>query len=302
LRFSIQTNLLKKGEPYMDQKIIALYVEYTHGLLDRREFLKRLSVLAGGIAAAHAFLPLLENKDARAEVVSKNDPRLQTENIKYPGATGDIRAHFTRPKGDEKLPGVVVIHENRGLAPHIQDVARRVALEGFLAMAPDALSPLGGTPEDPDKAASLIRNLDIQSTVQNYVAAVRYLRTHPLSTGKTGVIGFCWGGGIANQLAVNSPNLSAVVSFYGAQPAAEDVSKIKASLLLHYAGLDERINKGIPAYEAALKKASIDYKIYMYEGAHHAFNDDTSVERYNREAAQLAWNRTISFLNDKLKK
>jgi len=286
----------------MDRNIINLYDEYTHELLDRREFLEKLTLLAGGIAAAYVLLALLENNDARAEVVPKDDPRLQTENIKYPGATGDVRAHFARPEGDEKLPGVVVIHENRGLNPHIEDVARRVALEGFIAIAPDALSPLGGTPEDPDKARELIGKLDGQSTMQNYVAAVRYLKTHPQSTGKVGCIGFCWGGAMANQVAVNSPDVLAVVPFYGRQPASEDIPKIKASLLLHYAGLDEAINKGIPAYEAALKKASVDYTIYIYEGAQHAFNNDTNAERYNKEAAQLAWQRTISFLNEKLKK
>jgi carboxymethylenebutenolidase len=286
----------------MDQRIIDLYDEYTHEFLDRREFLKKLSILVGGAAAANALLPLLENNNARAEIVPEDDPRLQTNNITYPGATGEVRAHFARPKGDEKLSGVVVIHENRGLNPHIEDVTRRVALEGFLAIGPDALSPLGGTPEDSDKARALIRKLDSQSTVQNYVAAVRYLKTHPASTGKVGVIGFCWGGGMANQVAVNSPDLSAAVPYYGRQPAAEEVPKIKASLLLHYAGDDERINKGIPAFEAALKKASVDYKIYMYEGAKHAFNNDTSAARYNKEAAQLAWQRTISFLKEKLKK
>jgi carboxymethylenebutenolidase len=197
---------------------------------------------------------------------------------------------------------VVVIHENRGLVPHIEDVTRRVALEGFLAIAPDALSPLGGTPEDESKAPSLMGQLDKKTTLDNYLAAVRYLRTHPSSTGKVGVVGFCWGGGMANQLAVDSPDVSAAVPYYGAQPALEDVRKIRASLLLHYAGVDERINKGIPAFEEALKKASIDYKIYVYEGAQHAFNNDTTPARYNKEAAQLAWQRTISFLKEKLKK
>jgi carboxymethylenebutenolidase len=302
LGFLQKANLLEKGEKRMDQKIIDLYDEYTHELLDRREFLRRLSVLAGSTAAVIALLPLLENNNAKAEVVPKDDPRLYTDHMKYPGATGEVLAYLARPKGDEKLPGVVVIHENRGLHPHIKDVTRRVALEGFLAIAPDALSPLGGTPEDPDKAPSLMQKLDSQSTIQNYVAAVRYLKTHPVSTEKVGAIGFCWGGGMANQVAVNSPDILAVVPYYGRQPAPEDVSKIKASLLLHYAGIDEGINKGIPAYEAALKKASVDYKIYMYEGAKHAFNNDTWAERYNKEAAQLAWQRTISFLKEKLKK
>ena len=286
----------------MDQKMIDLSGEYAHELLDRREFLRRLSILTGSTAAALALLPLLENNHARAEIVPKDDPRLFTDRIKYPGATGEVRAYLARPKGDEKIPGVVVIHENRGLNPHIEDVTRRVALEGFLAIAPDALSPLGGTPEDPDKVPSLIQKLDPQSTIQNYVAAVRYLKTHPVSTGKIGAIGFCWGGAMANQIAVNSPDVLAVVPYYGSQPASEDVSKIKASLLLQYAGLDERINKGITAYEEALRKASINYKMYVYEGAQHGFNNDTNPARYNKEAAELSWQRTISFLKEKLKK
>jgi carboxymethylenebutenolidase len=285
----------------MDQKINDLYQEYAHGLLDRREFLKRLSVFTGSLAGAMALLPLLENNDAKAQIVPKDDPRLSTEYIKYPGATGDVRTYFTRPKGDGKLPGVIIIPEIYGLVPHIEDVTRRIALEGFLAMAPDPLTPLGGTPEDPNRARSLTQSLDNQSTVQNYVAAVRYLKTHPHSSGKVGVVGFCWGGLMANQLAVNSPDLSAAVPYYGMQPASEDVPKIRASLLLHYAGIDERINKGIPAFEEALKKASIDYKIYMYEGAQHAFNNDTGPARYNKEAAQLAWGRTLAFLKEKLK-
>ncbi len=285
----------------MDQKAIDLHGQYIHGLLDRREFLRRLAILAGRTAAANALLLSLENNVANAQVVPKDDPRIQAEHMKYPGATGEIRAYLARPRGDGKLPGVIVIQEIYGLVPHIEDVARRIALEGFLAIAPDALSPLGGTPEDPNKARELMGKLDRQSTVENYIAAVKYLKTHPLSTGKIGVVGFCWGGGMANQLAVNSPDLSAVVPYYGPQPASEDVPKIKASLLLHYAGVDERINKGIQAFEEALKKASIDYRIYMYGGAQHAFNNDTNPARYNKEAAQLAWERTISFLKQKLK-
>jgi len=290
-----------KEEREMDRKIVDLYDEYTKGSIERREFLKKLSVLAGSVAAASALLPQLGRNHAMAEVVAKDDPRLHTEYVEYPGETGEVRAHLARPKGDEKLPGVIVIHENRGLNPHTEDVARRVALEGFLAIAPDALSPLGGTPEDVDEARSLMGKLDSEATVKNYVAAVKYLRTHPQSTGKVGVMGFCWGGGIANQVAVNSPDLDAAVPFYGRQPASEDVSKIKASLLLHYAGLDERINAGIAAFEAALKEASVDYRMYMYEGAKHAFFNDTNADRYHKEAAQLAWERTIAFLKEKLK-
>lgn len=285
----------------MDQKIIDLWDEYTNGLLDRREFLKKLVVLAGGTAAAITLLPLIENNYVKAEIVPKDDPRLHTEYIKYPGETGEVRAYLARPKGEEKLPGVIVIHENRGLVPHIEDVTRRVALEGFLAIGPDALSPLGGTPEDTDKGRSLMRELDSQATTKNYVAAVQYLKTNPQSTGKVGCMGFCWGGGIANQLAVNSSDLTAAVPFYGRQPASEDVPKIKASLLLHYGGLDKRINQGIPAFEAALKEASVDYRIYIYEGAAHAFFNDTNATRYHKEAAQLAFKRTIAFLKEKLK-
>ena len=286
----------------MDQKIIDLYEEYLHELINRREFLKKLSILAGGAGATIVLLPLLENSYAKAEVVPKNDSRLSMDYVKYPGATGEVRAYLARPKGDGKLPGVVVIHENRGLVPHIEDVSRRVALEGFLALAPDALTPVGGTPEDQEKAPALFQKLDAKSTTENFVAAVRFLKTHPGSTGKVGVVGFCWGGAMANQVAVNSPDAIAVVPYYGGQPAPEDVPKIKASLLLHYAGLDERINKGAPAYEAALKKAKVDFKTYMYEGAQHAFNNDTTPARYNKEAAQLSWQRTISFLKEKLTK
>jgi carboxymethylenebutenolidase len=286
----------------MVKKMVDLFNETTHELLDRREFLGRLSVLTGSIISATALLPLLENNHAHAEVVPKDDPRLTTSRMKYPGATGEVVAYLARPKGNEKIPGVVVIHENRGLVPHIQDVARRIALEGFLALAPDALTPIGGSPEDPEKTPSLIQKLDPQSTLQNYLAAVRFLKTHPVSTGKVGVVGFCWGGAMANQVAVHSSDVLAVVPYYGRQPAAEDVSKIKASLLLHYAGIDEGVNKGIPAYEEALKKASVNYKMYMYEGAQHAFNNDTNPARYNKEAAQLAWQRTLSFLKEKLKK
>ena len=232
--------------------------------------------------------------------VPREDLRLNVEGIKYPGETGDVLAHYARPKGDEKLPGVVVIPEIWGLVPHIEDVARRVALEGFVAIAPDPLSPLGGTPEDADEARKLTRELDGKETTKNLVAAVEYLKTRPRSTGRVGVTGFCWGGGMTNQVAVQSPDVQAAVPFYGRQPAAEDVPKIKASLLIHYAGDDERINAGIPEFEEALKKASVEHEIFMYEGAKHAFFNDTS-PRYHEEAAKLAWERTIAFFNKKLK-
>jgi carboxymethylenebutenolidase len=269
--------------------------------LDRREFLKTLAKMAGGTAAAVVLLPILENTHAEAQIVGEDDSRLHTEYVKFSGETGDVRAFLARPKGEEKLPGVIVIHENKGLQPHIEDVNRRVALEGFLAIATDALSPLGGTPKDNvDEARSLMRKLDGEATIKNNVAAVKYLMTHPQSTGKVGCMGFCWGGGMVNQMAVNSADLLAAVPFYGRQPAVEDVPKIKASLLCHYAGQDERINAGIPTFEEALKKASVDYKIFVYEGCGHAFHNDTGT-RYNKEAAELAFERTIAFFKEKLK-
>jgi len=285
----------------MDQKMIDLYEKYARDLLDRREFLKRLTVLAGSTAAAMALLPLLENSTASGQIVPKNDSRLLTVYSKYPGSGGDVRAYLARPKGDERLPAVVVIHENRGLVPHIEDVSRRFALEGFLALAPDALTPVGGPPEDQEKAPAFFQKLDPKSTTGDFVAAAKFLKTHPGSTGKVGVVGFCWGGAMANQVAVNSPDVIAAVPYYGRQPAPEDVPKIKASLLLHYAGNDEGVNKGIAGYETALKNAKVDYKLYMYEGAQHAFNNDTTPARYNKEAAQLSWQHTIAFLKEKLK-
>jgi carboxymethylenebutenolidase len=282
----------------MENKILNLYRKFKNGLIGRREFIKRLSILIG----AFTLFPLSGENNVRGEITSKDDPRLQTEFIKYPGETGDIRAYFAKPKGDEKLPGVVIIHENRGLNLHFEDVTRRVALERFLAITPDALSPFGGTPGDPDKARELIGKLDTPLTIKNYVAAVKYLKTHPSCTGKVGVIGFCWGGAMANQVAVHSQDVLAVVPFYGRQPRSEDVPKIKASLLLHYAEMDEMINKGIAEYEASLKKASVEYQIYIYKGTKHAFLNDTNPERYHKEAAELAWKRTINFLNEKLRK
>jgi len=284
----------------MSPKIHDLYKEYARGAMDRRQFLEKLAALAGGTAAAAALLPALESGPAAAQVVPKDDPRLETGYIKYPGASGEVRAYSARPKGGAKLAGVIVIHENRGLNPHTEDIARRIALEGFMAIAPDALSPVGGTPENPDDARSLFQKLDREANTKNFVAAVAYLKTHPQATGKVGCMGFCWGGGVTNQVAVNAPDLAAAVPFYGSQPAAEDVPKIKASMLIHYAGDDDRINAGIPAFEEALKKAGIDYKIYIYEGAGHAFMNDTGT-RYHKEAAALAWQRTVAFLKEKLK-
>lgn len=266
-------------------------------LSNRRQFLKKSTAFTGGAIAACA-LSLSGNTQIKAE--PRLDENVKTETITYTGKTGEIRAYLARLDDQENRPAVIVIHENRGLDAHIQDVTRRFAREGFLTIAPDALSPLGGTPEDPNLAQSLINQLNEQDTIQNFVAAVDYLKTAPLSTGKVGCTGFCWGGGMTNQVAVNSPDLLAAVPFYGSQPAASDVPKIKAALLCHYASLDSRINAGIPAFEAALKAASIEYTIFMYEGANHAFFNDTRSDRYNKEAAELAWSRTLGFFNEKL--
>jgi carboxymethylenebutenolidase len=285
----------------MDQRIIDLYDEYTHAPLDRRVFLARLAQLTGSTAAAMALVPLLEANQARAAIVSPDDQRLETSRTTYSGGTGDVKAYIAYPKGAAKLPTVIVIHENRGLNPHIEDVTRRVALEGFLALAPDLLSPVGGTPANEDTARDMIGKLDATQTVQNLVSAVTFLEKHAHGNGKVGAMGFCWGGGMVGELAVNAPDLDAAVVYYGRQPKAAEAEKIKAPLLLQYAGLDTRINEGIPAFEEALKKANKNYTVYIYEGANHAFNNDTSEARYNKQAAEQAWSRTITFLKEHLK-
>ncbi len=284
----------------MTVEIDDLFQQLARGVIDRRELFRRLALMTGGTVAAAAIVAEMDGGQALAEVVPKDDPRLETGYIKYPGANGEIRAYSARPKGATKLAGVIVIHENRGLNPHTEDVARRVALEGFMAIAPDALSPLGGTPENPDEARPLFQKLDREANTKNFVAAVEYLKTQPQATGKVACMGFCWGGGVTNQVAVNAPDLTAAVPFYGSQPAPEDVPKIKAAMLIHYAGDDQRINAGIPAFEEALKKAGVEHTIHMYEGAGHAFMNDTG-QRYNKEAADLAWKRTVDFLKAKLK-
>jgi carboxymethylenebutenolidase len=268
--------------------------------LNRRGFFRELARLSGGTAAAYALLTQVGSRLAVGEVVAKDDPRLEVGYITYRGETGDIRAYAARPKGQEQCPGVVIIHENTGLQPHFEDVARRFALEGFHAIAPDALSPVGGTPSSTSQATSLLNQLNSQTTTRNFVAAVQYLKTHPLTTGKVGCTGFCWGGAMTNQVAVNAPDLAAAVPFYGAQPVAADVPKIKASLLCHYGALDTRINAGIEAFEAALKAAAIDYGIYVHKGADHAFFNDTKTA-YNKVAADLAWRLTLAFFQAKLK-
>jgi carboxymethylenebutenolidase len=285
----------------MDQKIINLFDEYTHKPLSREEFLKRLTRLTGSTAAALAVLPLLEVNYAHAETIPQQDERLIIERVSYPAEGATMKAYVARPKKDGVYSGVMVIHENRGLNPHIEDVTRRMALEGFLAIAPDALSPVGGTPEDADKARDMFQQLDARQTIQNFVMAFDYLKTRKDCNGKFGCVGFCWGGAMTNNVAVNRADLLAAVPYYGRQPDPQDVPKIKASLMLHYAEMDERVNSGIADYEAALKKAGVNYQLYMYEGAQHAFNNDTAPTRYNETVAGLAWERTISFFKEKLK-
>jgi carboxymethylenebutenolidase len=284
----------------MDQRLIDLYDEYTHAPLDRRVFLERLATLTGSVAAAVAVLPLLENR-AVAAVVAADDPRVTASTVEFPGQGGTVKGYRVRPAAGGKLAAVVVVHENRGLNAHIEDVARRLAVAGFLALAPDFLSPAGGTPANEDQARDLIGKLDPAVTVANAVAAVAHLRADADSNGKVGAVGFCWGGGLVNRLAVNDPTLDAAAVYYGPTPDPADAAKIKAPLLLHYAGLDTRVNAGVAAYRAALDKAGVSYQVYMYEGANHAFNNDTSAERYNAEAAKLAWDRTLAFFAEKLK-
>lgn len=285
----------------MDQQIINLYDEYTHKPLSRKEFMSRLVKLTGSAAVAMSALSLLEVNYAQAATVSEHDEDLILEDISYPGDGSTMKGYLARPKAPGKYGSIVVIHENRGLNPHIKDITRRFAKAGFIALAPDALSPFGGTPENTDEARALFSKIEAPKNLNNFLKAFDYLKSRPESNGKTGAVGFCWGGGLVNQLAVNSPALLAAVAYYGMQPAAADVSKIKAQLLLHYAGLDTRINAGIPEYEAALKSAGVKYQLYIYEGVQHAFNNDTGGERYNPEAAKLAWGRTLDLFNKTLK-
>jgi len=283
----------------IDQTIINLYDEFTHGGISRRAFLDRLGKLVGGSAAAMAVLPLLVN-DYTRQIVSPADDRLEISEVEWDADGTRVGGYLTRLKGGEKRPGVIVIHENRGLNPHIKDVARRMALEGYLALAFDALSPQGGTPDDEGVAREMIGDLDADETLVNLTAAVPFLAGHAECTGRVGAMGFCWGGGYANQLAAAGTSLNASVPYYGRQIPVEEVPDITAPLCLQYAGLDERINAGIPDYEAALKANNKTYEIYIYEGAQHAFNNDTNDTRYNKEAADLAWSRTLAFFQKHL--
>ncbi|MCF8452516.1 MAG: dienelactone hydrolase family protein [Pedobacter sp.] len=285
----------------MDQKIINLYDEYTHKPLSRKSFMNRLVKLTGSAAMAMTALSVLEVGYANAETVSEQDEDLILEDISYPGDDCTMKGYLARPKGRGKFGSVVVIHENRGLNPHIKDIARRVAKAGFIALAPDALSPFGGTPANTDDARGMFSKIDASKNLNNFLNALDYLKSRKESNGKTACVGFCWGGRMTNLLAVNSASLNAAVAYYGGQPDAADVPKIKAKLMLHYAGMDERVNAGIPAYEAALKASGKDYQLFIYDGVQHAFNNDTGGERYNADAAKLAWGRTLELFNKTIK-
>jgi carboxymethylenebutenolidase len=283
----------------MDQRIINLYDEYTHKPLTRNEFLRRLVLLTGSTAAAMSILPMIEVNQAHAAITPDED--LFTERISYPGINGDMQAYVARPKEEKKYAAVIVIHENRGLNAHIEDVARRAASAGYLAIAPNALSPLGGTPANEDEARTKFQQLKAEDNLQNFIKVFDYLPARKDFNGKAGCVGFCWGGAMSNNLAVNVPSLKAAVPFYGRQPKAEDVPKIKAALQLHYAEMDEGVNAGIAVYEEALKKNNINYELHMYPGAQHAFHNDTAPSRYNEAAAKLAWQRTMDFFAKHLK-
>ena len=289
------------GAPHVTQEMIDLYDDYTHVSMDRRKFINALTRIAGGTAAAAAALHALEGGGALAAVVSETDPRIVAETIAFPGATGEMRGHLAMPAGASgPRPGVVVIHQNRGLNAHIEDIARRLAVAGFVALAPDLLSSVGGTPDDSDKARELNMGLDRQVAIDDLLATAAFLRGHEATTGKIGAVGFCWGGLYANLLAVNDPELGAAVAYYGTQPSADEVPRIKAALLLHYAGLDQRVNAGIAEYQAALDAAGVRYRQFIYENVNHAFNDDTREARYDKKAADQAWRRTIAFLTQAL--
>lgn len=282
----------------LDQSIINLYDEYTHKPLSRLEFIQRLALLAGGMSAAMSILPLLES--AYSHPLSDESVDLFTERINYPGVNGEMRAYVARPKEDKPYPTVIVIHENRGLTLHIEDVARRVALAGFLAIAPNALAPIGEV-KDEDEARTKFAELKAEDNEQNFIRVFDYLKTRKDSNGNIGCVGFCWGGAMSNFLIANVPQLKAAVAFYGRQGKIEDVPKIKGALQLHYAENDERVNAGMQVYEDALKANNIVYEQYIYPGVQHAFHNDTSAARYNAEAAQLAWGRTIDFFNKHVK-
>ena len=280
----------------LNQEIIQLFDEYTHKPLTREVFLNRLTKLIGGTAALSTILPALEGSYAASAQVAEDDSDLLISTAEFPSPNGMIKGYLAQPKqGKKRLGAVLVIHENRGLTPHIKDVTRRIAKEGFIALGIDGLSQFGGTPTNEDEGRTLIGKLDAKQNIENMLSGLTYLRSLKNSNQKTACIGFCWGGGVVNDLAAADPALTLGVPYYGRQIDAALVPKIKAKLMLHYAGLDERINGGIPAYENALKSNQIDYQLFIYEGAQHAFNNDSSPARYQKEPADLAWSRTINF-------
>lgn len=282
------------------QPIIDLYDRFTHGGMDRRTFLDRLAILAGSAPAAAALLPLLAPDPTKAAVVPPDDPRLATSRATWAGPDGELSGYLARPAQAGRFPAVIVIHENRGLNPHIQDVTRRIALEGFLALGVDMLSRDGFTPSDEDQARTMIGRLDRERTVARLASAVPFLAAHPNGNGRVGAIGFCWGGLMVNALAAAAPDLAAGVSYYGRQIPAEQVPAIRAALLLHYAEHDAGVNAGIEAYTAALRANGKSFEAHVYPGTQHAFNNDTSAARYNAEAAAVAWQRTVAFLRQNL--
>ena len=287
-----------------DPAVLQLFDQFVHGTIDRRGFLNDAAKYAIGGVTACMLLEALSPRFAEAQQIAKDDGRISARYTEYssPAGYGAMRGYLVRPaKAPDKLPGVLVVHENRGLNPHIEDIARRLALDNFLAFAPDALTPLGGYPGDEDKAREAFAKLDQAKSREDFVAGANFLKGLPDCTGKTGVVGFCYGGGIANMLATRLPDLSAAVPFYGGQPPAGDVVKIKAPLLIHYAGNDERINAGWPAYEAALQAAGARYSMFKYAGTEHGFNNDTT-PRYDAAAAKLAWQRTVEFFNENLRR
>jgi carboxymethylenebutenolidase len=295
--------MTRKKTSDFDQGLLDLFDRYVHGFIDRRQFLDRASSFAVGGMSATALLEALSPKYDELQQVRSDDAQVSGEYVEYssPQGAGTMCGYLVRPAGsDGDLPGVVVVHENRGLNVHIEDVARRTALAGFLAFAPDALYPLGGYPGNDDDGRTLQRQRDRAEMQEDFVAAGAFLKSHEECSGAIGVVGFCYGGGICNMMAVRVPDLAASVPFYGSQAAVEDVPRINAPLLIHYAGLDERINAGWPAYEAALQANGKTYTMHMYEGANHGFHNDTT-PRYDEAAAMLAWQRTVDFFNEKLR-
>jgi carboxymethylenebutenolidase len=285
----------------MDHKAIDLYNEYIHGDMPRRSFLKRLAGVAGGAAAASALLPLLEANYAWGQQVAPDDGRLQTERAEYAGVDGPVRGYLAKPAGQEgRLPGVLVIHENRGLNAHIEDVARRAALAGYVALAPDGLTYAGGAPEDQEAARDLFGRSDRQRITDDVVAGVPYLAARADCTGRVGTVGFCYGGGVSLLCAAREAAVAGSVCFYGSALSAEDAARVKVPLMMHYAGNDERINQGIPAFRAALDEHQVAYSLHMYPGTDHGFHNDSSQARYDAEGAGLAWNRTLAFFGNYL--